>query len=543
MDEKYLNNLYNWIASVDGTFTERYTPEDWVNKLSTDTEYPDKLYDWMSKVDPTFSERHKKEDWLTKVGAGKGGIKKSEIGGVYYQQQQEQIIETEKSLAEEDPDSYIKQNEDLVEKTARDLNDFISSGNKDISKFWDLNLEKQSKNQILPWGHQPTQHTDAEKKLIEKYAEEQRNLKAYDSYVVKETTGEAKQLGLTEETGFDAEEWGNVNDKLLGDIIYDGKDSGLNLIEEIVKKEGFNADRLKELRSMTRHELYKISSELGTYIKNPAEEYLDEIKGEYWDIKDDEVSVVYGYNNTNWMTKKKVVMDDPLRGTSYKNIPSDKFKEIFGEDATMDDVNRIKGLASKLEKYKELERKYEVEEFKPSHEKKKEEFDKNLEKITNNKIIKTNNDAKEGILNAHDFYYDIEDLNSNFNVVEENGEIVSIRGIKRGENGFDLGLIAYNIAKQNLINKQAEEEDITKRTWKNINRAKVEKYVESLPLAAETNQLDLSKSQLALLFKDSESIVEAILEFEYRKNENPNVKKYFLMLIFLKLKRVSILIY
>jgi hypothetical protein len=114
MDEKYLDNLYNQLVSVDPSYKQRHPVDEWILEIQN-VEYASKLFDQISQYDPSFPKRYKKEDWLIKVGAGKGGIKKSEIGGKYYQQEQEQkeqIIETEKSLAEEDPDLYIKQNKD-----------------------------------------------------------------------------------------------------------------------------------------------------------------------------------------------------------------------------------------------------------------------------------------------------------------------------------------------------------------------------------------------------------------------------------------------
>ena len=63
MDKKYLQDLWNWSNGQDPTLQERYTFEDWTNKLQSEGQYRQKFYDWIGTVDPTHSERRPYQSW------------------------------------------------------------------------------------------------------------------------------------------------------------------------------------------------------------------------------------------------------------------------------------------------------------------------------------------------------------------------------------------------------------------------------------------------------------------------------------------------
>jgi hypothetical protein len=57
MDEKYLQDLYEWIKRKDASYEGRYSYQDFVNKMQ-DQDYATKMHDWISKKDNTFAQRH-----------------------------------------------------------------------------------------------------------------------------------------------------------------------------------------------------------------------------------------------------------------------------------------------------------------------------------------------------------------------------------------------------------------------------------------------------------------------------------------------------
>ena len=69
MDEKYLQDLYNWIKGKDASYESRYSYQDFASKMQ-DTEYATKMHQWISTKDATFSERHPIDKFISEVGGG-----------------------------------------------------------------------------------------------------------------------------------------------------------------------------------------------------------------------------------------------------------------------------------------------------------------------------------------------------------------------------------------------------------------------------------------------------------------------------------------
>jgi hypothetical protein len=47
MDEKYLSELWDWTNSQDPTFKDRYTFDDWSEKLNSNEDYKRQFYGWV----------------------------------------------------------------------------------------------------------------------------------------------------------------------------------------------------------------------------------------------------------------------------------------------------------------------------------------------------------------------------------------------------------------------------------------------------------------------------------------------------------------
>jgi hypothetical protein len=71
MDEKYLSELWDWTNSQDPTFKDRYTFDDWSEKLKSNEDYKRQFYGWVSSVDNTFEERRPYNVWSEMVSTGK----------------------------------------------------------------------------------------------------------------------------------------------------------------------------------------------------------------------------------------------------------------------------------------------------------------------------------------------------------------------------------------------------------------------------------------------------------------------------------------
>lgn len=66
MDEKYLQDLYDWIKSKDASFEGRYSYQDFVNNMQND-DYVNKMHNWISQKDNTFSQRHPIDEFISRV--------------------------------------------------------------------------------------------------------------------------------------------------------------------------------------------------------------------------------------------------------------------------------------------------------------------------------------------------------------------------------------------------------------------------------------------------------------------------------------------
>ena len=64
---EYLVELYNWIQSKDSSFIDRFTFDQFENRLDTDLDYQTNLYQWIAEKDKTFVERHPIERWTHRV--------------------------------------------------------------------------------------------------------------------------------------------------------------------------------------------------------------------------------------------------------------------------------------------------------------------------------------------------------------------------------------------------------------------------------------------------------------------------------------------
>ena len=63
MDKKYLQDLWNWSSGQDSTLQERYTFDNWSQKIQNDGQYRQRFYDWIGDIDPTHDERRPYLAW------------------------------------------------------------------------------------------------------------------------------------------------------------------------------------------------------------------------------------------------------------------------------------------------------------------------------------------------------------------------------------------------------------------------------------------------------------------------------------------------
>jgi len=74
MDEKYIQDLWEWTTNQDPTFTQRYTFDSWKNKLESNSQYREDFHNWVSSVDSTFPERRPFNDWSNLVSSQSADI-------------------------------------------------------------------------------------------------------------------------------------------------------------------------------------------------------------------------------------------------------------------------------------------------------------------------------------------------------------------------------------------------------------------------------------------------------------------------------------
>lgn len=80
---EYTSELYNWINSVDNTFSKDISLDSFKSKMS-DQAYAKKMYDWVSKNDKTFKNDMSFDAFYAKANSGKKKVSAS--GGVQKQQ-------------------------------------------------------------------------------------------------------------------------------------------------------------------------------------------------------------------------------------------------------------------------------------------------------------------------------------------------------------------------------------------------------------------------------------------------------------------------
>ena len=67
MDEKYLQQLWEWTTSQDPTFKNDHTFDSWKQKLNDDENYRQEFYSYILGVDETFKNDHTLDSWSNKV--------------------------------------------------------------------------------------------------------------------------------------------------------------------------------------------------------------------------------------------------------------------------------------------------------------------------------------------------------------------------------------------------------------------------------------------------------------------------------------------
>jgi len=487
MDEEYLDNLYNWISSVDDTFKKRFTPEDWVNRLNTDTGYANKLYDWISSVDRSFAKRHPKEEWKTKVGVNTD----PEI--------------TVSSVTHKDDLSWYQ--------------DKYKKG--DMSKQEYLMIEQNLQN-LQPDEVIHGESTEAE-------------IKAKSTFKIEEKAKKDKAIKDWEEKEVDKYEKyvleNNLTETLESDDLT--RESRDELYESIIKQAGFSEDLAKDLRGYTTEKLYDISEEVDSPLEKMTKQTLEALG-----ITEEQLKWMKNQENTNWMTKS-VEKDafDPLHESAYETVATGKFKELFGQSSSLQDTKNMKVkwaiLNAGIDKYSLDLAKLSVEESAIFKEKETEKVKAN----SNDKIINANPEEKD----YSELFRDMEE------VKKAVGGDISIKDEEEFLKTITNPLAkAFYLDVKKKLNDRKEKEKKDKPSeieliWKSDVRGDVEDFVDKLMKQREdrfSGEYDLVggktiKSNERLLddilypnennnnWKTKDEMVDAIIDFEYKRHYSP----------------------
>lgn len=146
MEEEYLQQLFNYIGSVDPSFKDSYSLEGFTNDMQ-DKKYAAEMYNYIGGIDETFKSNYTIEGFLNDVTIKK---KDSQLDGEPMedtvspiQQPQEQDTSSDLSLAEtyqqfQEPETQIPFRPE-EQPTEEDFTEY------DISKFTSEGLERQDK--------------------------------------------------------------------------------------------------------------------------------------------------------------------------------------------------------------------------------------------------------------------------------------------------------------------------------------------------------------------------------------------------------------
>ncbi len=264
MDKKYLQDLWNWSNGQDPTLQERYTFEDWTNKLQSEGQYRQKFYDWIGTVDPTHSERRPYQSWEGMVaGVAQPTSKKKEESAS--QQPQEVISSATREMGSQQPLVYFQ---DLV----RRADSAISQGKR--SEYRQLkseieNLYKQSGDVLN------TEETKAEiDKLNQRYSnifKEQEPIRFLDPAVEEKVPFKdtpKKQLDELAKKGATDVEYTPEERKVLMDI-------ELN-IKPNVDYDGIDTQVQEELSDYSRRQVRTKRGMISApYVDNSAQESIN----------------------------------------------------------------------------------------------------------------------------------------------------------------------------------------------------------------------------------------------------------------------------
>lgn len=264
MDKKYLQDLWNWSNGQDPTLQERYTFEDWTNKLQSEGQYRQKFYDWIGTVDPTHSERRPYQSWEGMVaGVAQPTSKKKEESA--FPQPQEVISSATREMGSQQPLVYFQ---DLVRRADAAISQGKQSEYRQLKNEIE-NLYKQSGDVLN------TEETKAEiDKLNQRYSnifKEQEPIRFLDPAVEEKVPFKdtpKKQLDELAKKGATDVEYTPEERKVLMDI-------ELN-IKPNVDYEGIDTQVQEELSDYSRRQVRTKRGMISApYVDNSAQESIN----------------------------------------------------------------------------------------------------------------------------------------------------------------------------------------------------------------------------------------------------------------------------
>ena len=69
MEEKYLQDLYNWISGVDESYRDEVSFADFATNMQDDPQYAAEMYNWIGSFDETFTAEVPLGEFMQKVSA------------------------------------------------------------------------------------------------------------------------------------------------------------------------------------------------------------------------------------------------------------------------------------------------------------------------------------------------------------------------------------------------------------------------------------------------------------------------------------------
>ena len=223
MEEEYLQQLFNYIGSVDPSFKDSYSLEGFTNDMQ-DKKYAAEMYNYIGGIDETFKANYTIEGFLNDVTVKKkdsqpdGEPMEDTVSPI--QQPQEQDTSSDLSLAEtyqqfQEPETQIPFRPEEQPTEEEGVIEY------DISKFTSEELERQDKINAAKKEFKDLQNLNFE--LTKNDASVQRGHTRLMLYTIDQLIAYVSEFFTLK----------------IGDILFTGTPAGVGAVQENDRLEGF----------------------------------------------------------------------------------------------------------------------------------------------------------------------------------------------------------------------------------------------------------------------------------------------------------------